>query len=248
VSSSSGSLSLPRRSGRKITSFFLWSLLFLTLFSQIYRFQTPASLKHQEQKMSLNAEVVKHLVFGQNLVVADLSWLRLVQDIDFREATEVHDGWAYHLLDLITTLDPRFYIAYSAGATSLSVVVKDKDGARKIFDRGVANFPSDWSLAYRSAYHYLYEMEDCTKAAALLKDAVANGAPSWVANLSGRLFTHTGQIDLARSVLIDAIARFKGTDVEEGFRSRLKDLESSAQNYEKTGNTLIFNKCHIADK
>ena len=114
-------------------------------------------------------------------------------------------GWVYHMLDRITDLSPKFDIAFISGATFLSIVVDDREGARRLFDKGVKQFPNDWSMAYRAAYHYLYELQEPRRAAYLLNQAGKKGAPSWVHSLSAKLYSVSGRSELGISVLEGAI-------------------------------------------
>lgn len=136
-------------------------------------------------------------------------------------------GWVYQMLDRITDLSPRFLMAYTMGATTLSVVVDDPLGASRLYDKGLKQFPHNWSLAYRAAYHALYEMKDFKKAADLLYLAGQNGAPLWVQSLASRLYERTGQLLLGRMVLIDLLKRSQGDPaLEEKAMERLKHLDS----------------------
>ncbi len=114
-------------------------------------------------------------------------------------------GWVYHMLDRITDLSPKFDIAFISGATFLSIVVDDREGARRLFDKGVKQFPNDWTMAYRAAYHYLYELQEPRRAAYLLDQAGKKGAPAWVHSLSAKLYSVSGRSELGISVLEGAI-------------------------------------------
>ena len=51
----------------------------------------------------------------------------------------------------------------------------DREGARLIFEKGLRQFPQDWSLAYAAAYHYLFEIQEKTKN---IKDHIYRGDKS----------------------------------------------------------------------
>lgn len=133
-------------------------------------------------------------------------------------------GWVYQMIDAITDLAPKFDLVYRVGATILSVVVDDREGARLLFEKGVKRFPEDWSLAYRAGYHYLYEIRDTTRAAELLEHAGRIGAPPWVFSLAARLYTDLGKAELGITILEDALQReYKGVGVEK-MKLRLQEL------------------------
>lgn len=153
---------------------------------------------------------IEHMSFGYKEVMADLLWIRAVQDFDYCDqeiASRVcrNNSWLFQMLDAVTNLSPNFRIPYAAGALALTVIITDIEGATKIFDKGVKAFPNDWPILYRAAYHYMYEVKDNKRAAELLIQAGKNGAPPWVFTLAGRLYSDAGNLELAESVLKDMI-------------------------------------------
>ncbi len=200
----------------------------LTVFFLIQ--SVPYSDWNREQSfLAPPPEHIEHMTFGYQDLVADSLWLRLLQDfgvcqvyegVDSEASTSIplevetenlhitnprnqvcDNSWAYKMLDAITKLAPRFRMAYVAGGTALSILVEDYEGASIIYDRGLKQFPTDWSLAYRAAYHFLYDKKDFNRAAELLVLAEKNGAPDWLKALASRLYTETGQLLLALSLL-----------------------------------------------
>lgn len=173
---------------------------------------------------------LEHFHFGFRLPMADLLWLRTLQDFDYCEQPLAKNlcrgqGWLFQTLDLTTQLDPQFRMAYSAGGMALSIIVSDIPGASRLFDKGVAAFPKDWVIAYKAAYHALYEEKDTLKAANLMKKAAEYGAPDWVYVLSGRLYTEAGQRELAERVL----GEMKALGLDEKVQERLRQkIESGA--------------------
>ena len=191
----------------------------------------PKTLKSEQTFLVPPPDYVERMQFGFKESVADSFWLRWVQDVDtcysfsgpvkqFEQLTEPErierarqdilfnprikncdNSWAFKMLDAVTKLDPRFIMPYLLGAPALSVLVEDYEGSSIIFDRGVTNYPGDWQISYRAAYHFMYDKHDLPKAARLLNQAADNGAPSWLRSLAARLYTKSGQIELALSSL-----------------------------------------------
>lgn len=178
------------------------------------------------------AELV-HFSFGFRHAMADGLWIRSLQDFDFceREISKhlcQGKGWLFQVLDLITNLDPRFRMAYSAGGMALTVIVSDYQGASQIFDKGVREFPKDWVLLYKAAYHALQEEKDLEKAARLMQQAAENGAPDWVYILAGRLHTDAGQRELAERILEEMKALGFDEAMQERLRQKIKAGPSEA--------------------
>jgi len=174
---------------------------------------------------------------GYNDVIADVLWLRLIQDADTcdrpgaaGQRCQSEKGWVFQMLDAITKLAPKFAAPYWHGATILSVLVGDKEGARIIFERGMESFPNDWQLPYRAAFHALENLGDVQKAAELLVQAGKNGAPQWVFALSARLYTKRGQAILAKSILEDVLASDPDSRWAPRLRSRLEEIDQTLTN------------------
>lgn len=192
---------------------------------------------------------LKLMSFGYNETIADSLWLRTVQDFDLCEARDIKDGkrvphakpgevreriickrgWVYQMIDTITELAPRFKAAHVYGATMLSVVVDDIEGANLIFEKAIKRFPTDWTIPYAAAYHAIYETKDEKKAADYLRLAGEEGAPAWVYALAAKIYTKEGQAVLAKSILEDALAKSPDPESAERIEQRLKEVEQSLQ-------------------
>lgn len=147
----------------------------------------------------------KHFTFGYSEQFADTLWLRAIQDFDYceRKIDKINcegKSWLYQMLDLVSELSPHFRTVHSAGPLALTVIISDIEGASKLFDKAVRNFPNDWVILYRAAYHALYEENNRPKAATLLERAARNGAPPWTYSLAGRLYTEAGQRELGERI------------------------------------------------
>ena len=149
-----------------------------------------------------------HFTCGYREIMADLFWIRSIQDFDYCEKSLSKNlckgnGWLYQTLDLTTELSPQFRMVYSAGAMALTIVISDIEGASKLFDKATTRFPTDWIILYKAAYHALYEEKNQGKAAKLMEQAARNGAPDWVYMLSTRLYTEAGQRELGERLLAE---------------------------------------------
>lgn len=167
---------------------------------------------------------MEHMVIGFQEVGADVMWIRAIQDLDYcdqkvSENTCRNQSWLYKMIDAITNLSPSFRTPYAAGALALTIIISDIEGATKIFDKAVAQFPNDGEILFNAAYQYLYEVKDNKKAADLLIRAGKNGGPPYSFALAGRLYSDEGRLDLAESLLQQMIAEKQ----DEQFINRLRD-------------------------
>lgn len=200
----------------------------LLLFTAIVVTASLSKLEFNQQPRELVAPpaLMSHFNFGFALPFADLLWIRSMQDLDYCEKKSAQNRclghtWLSQLLDLSTELDPKYHIVYSAGATALSVIISDVQGASRLFEKGTKNFPKDWRIHYKAAYHALYEEKNQIKAAELMKTAAQVGAPDWVFSLAGRLYTDAGQRELAEQVLLEIQALGVDEKIQERLRQKI---------------------------
>lgn len=170
---------------------------------------------------------IKHFTFGYSEQMVDALWVRSIQDFDYceRKIDKINcegKGWLYQMLDLISELSPHFRTVHSAGPLALTVIVSDIEGASKLFDKAVQNFPNDWTILYRASYHAIYEEKNKEKAASLLERAARNGAPSWTYSLAGRLYTEAGQRELGQRIYDEISQDPNLKDVAERLKKRLE--------------------------
>lgn len=207
----------------------------LVLYSQIYAHK---GLLEKPRDLLSPPPGLEHFTFGHKDVVADFFWVRAIQDFDYCDQPVaknvcVGKSWLFRMLDSITELSPKFRMPYATGAIALSVMVSDVEGAAKIFDKGAREFPDDWRILYRAAYHYLYEVKDKRKAADLFVKAGRTGAPPWVFSLAGGLYNDTNDREAAEAILAEMIK----TEVDETIIKRLQDKLETIRETKKQSKT-----------
>lgn len=233
-------------------------VLIIFIFAGIHNISRFHKNEHKAEKLFVPP--VKHMKlysFGYDSMLASLMWIRVLQDINvcdqkhkviaYPQFTESDDplaqvlnrqlpparctnGWVYQMLDVITHLDNQFESAYKDGATFLSVVVDDREGAQKIFNKGLIWFPDDWELLYRAAYHELFEMQNPNTSAVLMRKAGERGAPQWVYALSAKLYSKLGQAAFAKTILESVLARKQeGPDMDR-VRAQLEKINKILEN------------------
>ncbi|RYZ70321.1 MAG: hypothetical protein EOP05_13475 [Proteobacteria bacterium] len=129
------------------------------------------------------------------------------------------------MIDAITELAPDFRTAYSSGGVILSVAVDDIAGAAVIYDKAAKKFPTDWQIAFKAAYHYLYEMGNKERAAELMKVSAMNGGPYWLSMLAAKLYSRTGKALLGKAVLEDFLAKNPEKADNEAIKIRMAEIE-----------------------
>src|SRR5262245_16569391 len=96
-------------------------------------------------------ELMRRLTFGFNTIWADVYWIRTIQFFgDTRRSTDRKKDYAplYPLLDITTSLDPHFNIAYRLGAVLLSEGYPsgagNPAGALALLEKGMHAMPGKW--------------------------------------------------------------------------------------------------------
>ncbi len=186
-------------------------------------------------------ELIERFSFGFSELYADILWMRLIQDIDFcgsKKGRPVYDGkikyqcekgWSFKMTDAITELAPRFLRPYEISGSIMSVIMGDKRGAKKIYDKAVKNFPGNWKIHFSAAYHYLVELKEEETAARLLIKAADLGGPHWLYALAAKTYGEMGKLLLSREILILAIKKDIQGDYKKALSARLKKVEERIQ-------------------
>jgi len=79
--------------------------------------------------------------------------------------------WSYAMMDVITDLDPKYYVAYLFTGMGLIHRFDDVKRARPIIEKGMGVFPDSWELPFWIGYdHYVY-LEDHETASTYLWQA-----------------------------------------------------------------------------
>lgn len=191
----------------------------------------PATFKRENYFLYPPKDII-HFTFGYKEAMADLFWIRSIQDFDYCEdkidkLNCVGNSWLYKMLDIVTDLSPQFRTAHSMGPIALSIIVSDISGASKLFDKATIRFPNDWVILGRAAYHALYEENDRAKAARLLKAGAENGGPYWYYILAGRMYAEGGDKELGEALLKELKDSNQPDYVIERLQKRLDDYKKN---------------------
>jgi tetratricopeptide (TPR) repeat protein len=109
----------------------------------------------------------------------------------------------YPLLDLTTSLDPHFNMAYRFGAIFLSEAYPGgagrPDQAVALLRKGIAAQPAKWQYYHDMAFVYYWHLRDYAAAAGWFQRAASQpGAPNWLAPVSASMLARGGDRTSAR--------------------------------------------------
>jgi hypothetical protein len=144
--------------------------------------------------------VLKRMALSYDTVLADVYWIRAIQHFGgTRRSSDPHKQYAllYPLLDLTTSLDPRFHVAYRFGAIFLAEPYPGGPGrpdlAVALLKKGMRAQPDRWEYAQDVGFVYYWWLKDYETAASwFLKASQVPGAPWWLKPLAAGTLAHGG--------------------------------------------------------
>ena len=148
-----------------------------------------------------SGEALGRMALSFKSLLADVYWMRAVQyfggtRLDVKNGVAPKPGSGrtgydllYPLLDVTTTLDPSFNIAYRFGATFLAEGYPNGPGrpdqAVALLEKGFDNNPGKWQYLYDKAFVYYWSMHDYRQAAHWFSEAAkVPGSPAWMPGLA----------------------------------------------------------------
>lgn len=172
-----------------------------------------------------SGEFLKPVLFGFDAVMADFLWARTVVYFGGQFRTTKDYTWLYHMVDIVTTLEPTFIGAYRFGGTLLAIEANRVDDSIKILQKGIEHNPGDWRLYFALAFDYMYYKQDYETAAKYYERAARfPGHPPYLPRLVARLYAKTGKIEAALDYLIDAYKRYDDPNIKSAIAGRIKLL------------------------
>jgi tetratricopeptide (TPR) repeat protein len=177
---------------------------------QVYRDTSyPSIASPVDELYFTSGDSIGRLALSFKPLLADVYWIRAVQyfgstRLDARKAAESgtptpasHYDLLYPLLDVTTTLDPQFNIAYRFGSIFLAEGYPTGPGrpdlAVKLLDKGFAINPTKWQYLYDKAFVYYWAMKDYREAAHWFSEAAkVKGSPAWMPGLAAFMLGQGG--------------------------------------------------------
>ena len=167
-----------------------------------------------------NGDAVGRLALSYKSLLSDIYWIRAVQYFGStriearRSATQTAPATAqydllYPLLDVTTSLDPSFNIAYRFGSIFLAEEYPLGPGrpelAIKLLDKGFAANPRKWQYVYDKAFVYSWALHDPEAGGALVQRSREGAGIARMDARHGRVHAGAGRrpAQLANAVAAD---------------------------------------------
>ena len=152
---------------------------------------------------------IRRIVLSFDAVAADVYWIRALQHYGgerlARSATHKYE-LLYPLLDLTTSLDPYFTVAYRFGAIFLSEPYPGGPGrpdqAIALLQKGIAAQPAKWQYHHDIAFVHYWQLRDLKAAAHWFRLAARQpDAPNWLEPVAASMLIKGGDRGSARFLL-----------------------------------------------
>lgn len=176
-------------------------------------------------------EVVEILSLDHRGLAADILFIQTILhsgSLIWKPLTlEFDSEWSYQVMDVVTSLDPRYLTAYLFSGMGLVHGPKDVDLARPILERGMTFFPENWELPFWIGYHYYIYLENYEKAGEYFwKASQCPDAPDTFLSLMFSSLKKGGNYERAILVLNSLIKTTKNEKIIQVYRKRIARLEN----------------------
>jgi len=155
-----------------------------------------------------SGSALQRLALEFDALASDVYWIRAIQHFGrerLAEGREPTYELLYPLLDITTSLDPYFTIAYRFGAIFLSEEYPGGPGrpdlAMKLLEKGIAAEPRKWEYYHDLGFVHYWHLRDYTAAASWFQRAAEQpDAPNWLDPLAAAMLNAGGDRASARFV------------------------------------------------
>jgi hypothetical protein len=176
---------------------------------------------------------VRRAALSFDALAADLYWIRAIQHYGGTKRSgdpNASYDQLYPLLDLTTSLDPRFNVAFRFGAIFLSEPAPNGPGrpdlAIALLEKGLTLQPHRWEYAQDIGFvHYWWRRDYKTAAEWFLRGA-DNGGPDWLRQLAAVTLARGGNRASSRRLWQEVLAGADEDWLIRMARQRLLQLDA----------------------
>ena len=177
--------------------------------------------------------LASRLALGFDNLLADVYWIRAVVYFGGQRRSERQRNFdqLYPLLDLVTSLDPYFRIAYRFGAIFLAEQFPGGAGrpdlAVQLLQKGLEADPVRWEYAEDIGFVYYWWVSDYVKAAEWFKRAgELPNAPNWLPPLAAVTLAEGGNRESSRRLWTELRDNADVDWIRTNAGHRLKQLDA----------------------
>ena len=166
----------------------------------------PIEVDMQQSAVNIDRNILTLFAMGNKRLLSSILWVHTLMESDLEHYKKRDlNSWMYLRFDAITDLSPRFYEAYLYGGEYLSVVKDDTWGAKKIYEKGLMQYPDDFYLNFYAGFHYYYELGDPKEALVrynrIVNDPLVPKVASWLPSLVARFNAAHGSLETSLQII-----------------------------------------------
>jgi hypothetical protein len=178
---------------------------------------TPTAIASEDSLYIRSGTALRRLTVGYSALAADLYWIRAIQyyggvkrrlqSSEAATGVEPPSDYAllYPMLDITTTLDPHFNIAYRFGSIFLAepypAGADRPDLAIKLLEKGLAARPDKWEYMQDVGFvHYWWRHDYQAAATWFDRASKVEGAPWFLRSLAANTLTEGGDRRSSRTM------------------------------------------------
>lgn len=207
------------------------------VWAQVELVQRTRPAERFEQMLYVQSPaVLTRLALSYDAVLADIYWIRTIQ---YYGGTRLSDApvktydLLYPLLDLTTSLDPRFSIAYRFGAFFLSEPAPGGAGrpdlAIRLLEKAMRANPHRWEYPHDIGFVH-YRLGDYRRAAAWFQRAAdVPGSAEWLEPLAAVTLARGGERSTSRLLWQQILATADQEWLRRAAEFRLQQLDALDQ-------------------
>lgn len=181
--------------------------------------------------------LMRRLAVGFNAIWADIYWIRAVQyygSTSLSEEPNKSYDQLYPLLDITTSLDPHFNIAYRFGSILLSESYPHGPGqtgeALKLLEKGIRESPDKWQYYHDAGFVEYWWRRDAPAAADwFMKASKLPNAPNWLVPLAATALAEHGERDASRAMWLQLRQTAEHQWIRDAALRGLLQLDAEAQ-------------------
>ena len=181
--------------------------------------------------------LMRRLALGFNAIWADIYWIRAVQyygSTSLSDAANKNYDQLYPLLDITTSLDPHFNIAYRFGSILLSESYPHGPGqtgeALKLLEKGIRESPDKWQYYHDAGFVEYWWRRDAPAAADwFMKASKLPNAPNWLVPLAATALAEHGERDASRAMWMQLRQTAEHQWIRDAALRGLLQLDAEAQ-------------------
>lgn len=178
--------------------------------------------------------LLQRLSLGYDNLVADLYWMRAVVYYGGKRLApgpQQNYELLHPLLDLVTTLDPHFRVAYRFGAIFLAEAFPSGPGrpdlSVRLLEKGIALDDGRWEYFQDIGFVHYWWLRDFASAAEWFRRAGRQpGAPTWLEQLAATTLAQGGDRQSSRFLWRQLLESSDSDWIQRNARHRLQQLDA----------------------